>query len=1282
MIVRVGGGRATRCPAVIGALTCAAALFLAPAAFAVDPGLTGQWHLDATAGSGTATTTPDSSGLDQNGTFTGAPTLVPGRFGQALSTGAANSWMSVSRPGSGTWGLESPQVSLTAWIKRSGFPGVLRYLASKGDFPGCAGSSYTLYTGYGSVNAGLQFAYLDTAGAAHFSPRLDAASSVWDGNWHAVTGTFDGAMVRLYLDGTEVGTGTPADVPIRYAGPAHDEFTVGTYADKSAGSPCGTGDWPGAVDEVRVHNRALTPAEITTLHDPDATTPPDLAPPPAPPAPPTPTTPATPSPAPAPRNLVPPEVIETRGKNDAATYRCSDGQWEGLAPDPKFARTLYELQPGLTDGRPNPPKVVSRGAPVLVRATARRRPYYCSVTAPTRDGGFITADGPILIIPNYRIGSGTIRPQTIGDLRIRGIDVFQVVQPTSGAGEFSFNGYPKAGLEFPTVCGGGTPTALLPPLCQSAGAVTQKAPYQGVDLDADKRTSAVVYVDLKPGVIAQIPNQQIRVRLHASAGARLSASMSQTLRVKDLQTAPTDAVTAAERGDERFGLTFDIPQTWLAAATSPTNGTFDLDATVTATNASFNTRQCNTSTVPILGMNDCQDNDSFTLTGIFARYLSFSALLRPIALLTPSQTLASLKSPDSAMQGARTLLPSGEKFQIPDYVAQVPIDPVTATNATNCPAPAGETPAAVAPRLRKCASANVTNAVRGWVASGPPTDPNQSGADGFDVLLALHNYQYAPGATEPGASFNTSGVGAWGRHLNQPYIQINDGTIGRPYTSASHELLHTYGAPHAGINVGGIVGDLSCGGDTDGQVGEVWPPDDAGRLQGVKFDPATDQRIVDDDTIVAGNQGPLYDFMSYCANESSAWISPRNWNRAFAFMVDAESIVPTTFQVAIKGRALDARASGSGVVPTLRGTGFALGSVLDGRVRIDGLEPADPAHDVPAGDADSPVRIRALDATGKVLGEAGARLQKDTSTGTTTFIAPVPAGATTVQAIANGAVADQRAKGRPPVLTLRSPRRATRVGRRLELRWQASDPDGSPLTAQVEFSADGRHRWRTVQRGPSTGRAVLPAQLLQTATAGRVRVRVSDGFDVVQALSGPLRIAGRPPSATLVRPAPGEHVPSSSRVALRGQGTDETGRRLRGRALTWFAGRRRLGSGERLQVRLPAGRVTLSLVVKDARGRTDTARRTLHVDPPPLELRTLRVGDARAGARTVVLTMATNVPAVLRARGRTARVGPRALKVRVPLPARPKVGVLEVPVTITPVGGGKAITTRVTVLRG
>ena len=43
-----------------------------------------------------------------------------------------------------------------------------------------------------------------------------APNTVWDGTWHHVAGTYDGAAVRFYVDGAQVGTGTPASGPIVY----------------------------------------------------------------------------------------------------------------------------------------------------------------------------------------------------------------------------------------------------------------------------------------------------------------------------------------------------------------------------------------------------------------------------------------------------------------------------------------------------------------------------------------------------------------------------------------------------------------------------------------------------------------------------------------------------------------------------------------------------------------------------------------------------------------------------------------------------------------------------------------------------------------------------------------------------------------------------------------------------------------------------------------------------------------------------------------------------------
>ena len=57
-------------------------------------------------------------------------------------------------------------------------------------------SSYALYTG---SNGGLRFYVSDGGAGASLSPA--AGPELWDGQWHAVAGTFDGQTVRFYLDG-------------------------------------------------------------------------------------------------------------------------------------------------------------------------------------------------------------------------------------------------------------------------------------------------------------------------------------------------------------------------------------------------------------------------------------------------------------------------------------------------------------------------------------------------------------------------------------------------------------------------------------------------------------------------------------------------------------------------------------------------------------------------------------------------------------------------------------------------------------------------------------------------------------------------------------------------------------------------------------------------------------------------------------------------------------------------------------------------------------------------
>jgi hypothetical protein len=152
--------------------------------------------------------------------------------------------------------LDPAAISIEAWIKSSGEGktdlGRYRYLVAKGIDPDAA--SYALYTG---PTGGLFFFIYDGTHAAALSP--DAGRGIWDGKWHHVAGTFDGSAVRLYVDGSQVGHGTPSALKINYNMPAGNDLFIGNYF--------WPGNWgfTGAIDELSIYNRALSASEIQTI---------------------------------------------------------------------------------------------------------------------------------------------------------------------------------------------------------------------------------------------------------------------------------------------------------------------------------------------------------------------------------------------------------------------------------------------------------------------------------------------------------------------------------------------------------------------------------------------------------------------------------------------------------------------------------------------------------------------------------------------------------------------------------------------------------------------------------------------------------------------------------------------------------------------------------------------------------------------------------------------------------------------------------------------------------
>ena len=244
------------------------ALALAPAAFAThNEPLRGQWSFEDPQCVDAPCYVADSSGHALTGLDYGSTQTVPGRWGTAVQQPNKSSYIDVGNQPL----LQPATVTVVAWVRASSTPGLIQYAVSQGANGGCSYSSYAIYTG--AVMPGLRF-YVATGSGLFFSPA--ASNTMWDGAWHMTAGTYDGVPVRFYVDGHEVGSGTPASGPSTTALAANNNFVIGNFADppECAENTNFTGD----VDEVRVYSRALTATEIGRLADPAATSPPASCP--------------------------------------------------------------------------------------------------------------------------------------------------------------------------------------------------------------------------------------------------------------------------------------------------------------------------------------------------------------------------------------------------------------------------------------------------------------------------------------------------------------------------------------------------------------------------------------------------------------------------------------------------------------------------------------------------------------------------------------------------------------------------------------------------------------------------------------------------------------------------------------------------------------------------------------------------------------------------------------------------------------------------------------------
>ena len=210
--------------------------------------IVGLWHFDQvyTDPITFVQTTPDSSGNGYTGTLMplgSEPTLVPGKFGKALSFDGVGKDNYVDCGGLVDDTITTTyRLTLEAWIKpavatqRGGIiSNDVTYITKKG---------YDFFLWDGKL-------YIDVGTAV--LGRVSCPLS--DTEWHYVAATWDSSTVTLYVDGTETGH---VSLSGTYADPGQNTW-IGKINPTSYPS-----DWPfnGIIDEVRIWDQALTADQV------------------------------------------------------------------------------------------------------------------------------------------------------------------------------------------------------------------------------------------------------------------------------------------------------------------------------------------------------------------------------------------------------------------------------------------------------------------------------------------------------------------------------------------------------------------------------------------------------------------------------------------------------------------------------------------------------------------------------------------------------------------------------------------------------------------------------------------------------------------------------------------------------------------------------------------------------------------------------------------------------------------------------------------------------------
>ena len=238
----------------------------------LSDGLAGYWKMDESSANtctGGTNDTCESSGNGNDGTWNNGATNTIGKFGNGVTFDGNTDYIEVSDPGTDSEldFSNGDSITLTSWVNMTNIDSTeQQYIVGKGRTAlDSTNQNYGLRLQTATTTTG-EVSYIYRNSADDQWHRWNTTATITENTgWHhvAVTYTFgDGNSIRAYINGVEEkgswNLGNGNDAPLE----DNDELWLGDALGSDT-----AGSLQGSLDETRIYNRALSPAEIGQLYN-------------------------------------------------------------------------------------------------------------------------------------------------------------------------------------------------------------------------------------------------------------------------------------------------------------------------------------------------------------------------------------------------------------------------------------------------------------------------------------------------------------------------------------------------------------------------------------------------------------------------------------------------------------------------------------------------------------------------------------------------------------------------------------------------------------------------------------------------------------------------------------------------------------------------------------------------------------------------------------------------------------------------------------------------------